>query len=289
MRREIAPDLAAGRRPATRACRDRRRPRSAAGRICRSVSANMNRPLCVAPSARAGSRARPARCGSAVDAITKSTGKLPPPGSGGGTSGDDADARDLRQRPIEPRSAAAACVFVRSLHGLVTMPPKPPVGERDLEDAVVLGHRLIDVVDLRGEELRLIERRVGRRLDDAEDERPGPRSAPAPSARTCRTGTISSDDDRPTRVRRPAGTFRRRRERARVAAPHAVEAAVDPAGEARSVSPARRSFDAHHRRQRQRHDAGDEDRAGQRERELAEERAGQAALDADRARRPPPA
>ncbi len=66
-------------------------------------------------------------CGSAVEAITKSTGKSPPPGSAGGTI-------EMTRTPgILPSPAAASiwiCVvfFFRSLHGLVTMPPNPPPG-----------------------------------------------------------------------------------------------------------------------------------------------------------------
>ena len=71
-------------------------------------------------------------------------------------------------------------------------------------------------------------------------------------------------------------------ERARVAAAHAVEAAVDPAGEAALGVPRAQQPRAHHRRQRQRHDARDDHGAGERERELAEQRSGQAALNADR-------
>ena len=66
--------------------------------------------------------------GSAVEAMTKSTGKLPPPGSEGGTS-------EMTRTPgiFENPAAAATCscsvLFFRSVHGLVTMPPNPPVGK----------------------------------------------------------------------------------------------------------------------------------------------------------------
>ena len=66
--------------------------------------------------------------GSAVEAITKSTGKSPPPGSAGGTS-------EITRMPGIWESLPAASIWscelflVRSLHGLVTMPPKPPVGK----------------------------------------------------------------------------------------------------------------------------------------------------------------
>ena len=81
--------------------------------------------------------------------MTKSTGKPPPPGSGGGDERDHAHAGDLRQLRRQPRPAAAACVFLRSLQGFVTMPPKPPVGSVIWNDALRLRERLVDVVDLR--------------------------------------------------------------------------------------------------------------------------------------------
>ena len=60
-------------------------------------------------------------------AITKSTGKPPPPGSDGGMS-------EITRTPgifesFAPASIwSCAVLFLRSLHGFVTMPPKPPVG-----------------------------------------------------------------------------------------------------------------------------------------------------------------
>ena len=65
--------------------------------------------------------------GSAVDATTKSTGKSPPPGSAGGMS-------EITRTPGIFESAAAdstwscSVLFLRSLHGFVTIPPKPPLG-----------------------------------------------------------------------------------------------------------------------------------------------------------------
>ena len=69
----------------------------------------------------------PSCCGSAAEAMTKSTGKSPPPGSGGGVSGIARMPGIFDSGPID--SISSCCVvLVRSLHGLVTMPPKPPVG-----------------------------------------------------------------------------------------------------------------------------------------------------------------
>ena len=67
--------------------------------------------------------------------------------------------------------------------------------------------------------------------------------------------------------------------------------AIEPAADARRqplLLPAQ-EVRRHHGRERQGDDAGDGDGAGQRQRELPEERAGQAALEARWARRPPPA
>ncbi len=59
--------------------------------------------------------------------MTKSTGKLPPPGSGGGACGMTRTPAIFDSGPIA--SIMSCCVvFVRSLQGLVTMPPKPPSG-----------------------------------------------------------------------------------------------------------------------------------------------------------------
>jgi hypothetical protein len=86
----------------------------------------MNIPLANAfcTSCSANSRSR---SGSAADAITKSTGKSPPPGSAGGVSGITRMPGICDSGPIDSISSCCA-VFVRSLHGVVTMPPKPPVG-----------------------------------------------------------------------------------------------------------------------------------------------------------------
>ena len=66
-------------------------------------------------------------CGSAAEEITKSTGKFPPPGSGGGVSGITRTPGIFDSGPID--SINSCCVvLVRSLHGLVTIPPKPPDG-----------------------------------------------------------------------------------------------------------------------------------------------------------------
>ena len=52
------------------------------------------------------------------------------------------------------------------------MPPKPPVGNVIWKMLALSGNDSIDVVDLLGEQLRLLERRVRRRLDDAEEDTP---------------------------------------------------------------------------------------------------------------------
>ena len=66
-------------------------------------------------------------CGSPADAITKSTGKLPPPGRGGGVNGITRIPAIFESGAVDSTSNCCA-VFFRSLQGLVTMPPKPPFG-----------------------------------------------------------------------------------------------------------------------------------------------------------------
>ncbi len=107
------------------------------------------------------------RAGSAVPEITRSIGKSPPPGSGGGVSGM------MRTPGICPSLAdASICscaeLLSRSLQGLVTMPPKPTVGKHELERGVSFGERLEHALNLLGEHLGLVDGRVGGRLDDGE-------------------------------------------------------------------------------------------------------------------------
>ena len=86
-------------------------------------------------------------CGSAVEAMTKSTGKSPPPGSGGGVSGMTRMPGICESFPAT--SISSCCVvFVRSLQGLVTMPPKPPVGDVIWKMLFALRERPVDVVHL---------------------------------------------------------------------------------------------------------------------------------------------
>ena len=68
------------------------------------------------------------RSGLPGEAITRSTGKSPPPGSGGGVSGI---ARMPGTCDSGPATSISSCcvVFVRSLHGFATKPPKPPAGD----------------------------------------------------------------------------------------------------------------------------------------------------------------
>ncbi len=86
----------------------------------------MNRPL-----AKAFPTSWPANSvscgGSAVEAITKSTGKSPPPGRGAGVMGMTRTPGIVESLPADSISSCSV-VFFRSLHGFVTMPPKPPVG-----------------------------------------------------------------------------------------------------------------------------------------------------------------
>ena len=82
---------------------------------------------------------------------------------------DRANAGDLRQRALR--------LHQQLLRGLGPLAPRlghhaaEAAGrERELKDALGLGKRSIDVVDLLGEQLRLLDRRVRRGLDDREDD-----------------------------------------------------------------------------------------------------------------------
>ena len=138
----------------------------------------------------------------------------------------------------------------------------------------------VDVVHLLGEERGLVDRRVGGGLDDREDDALilGRRQL---ALRHQVEGHRQHRHDRPEHQHdRPV--LQRAGQDARVAAADAVEAPVDPAGEAALAVARAQQPSGHHRRQREGDDAGHDDRAGQREGELAEQRAGEAALDADR-------
>src|SRR5258706_13243436 len=77
--------------------------------------------------------------GSAVDAMTKSTGKSPPPGSGGGTV-EITRIPGLLDRPPEPSIWICCVVFLRSLQGLVTIRPKPPLGNTICNEVLDAGN-----------------------------------------------------------------------------------------------------------------------------------------------------
>jgi len=47
--------------------------------------------------------------------------------------------------PVDSSKSCCA-VFFRSLHGFVTIPPKPPAGDVNLKDALALGEAAVDVV-----------------------------------------------------------------------------------------------------------------------------------------------
>ncbi len=70
-----------------------------------------------------------------------STGKSPPPGSGGGVSGIARTPGIFDNGPYDSIRSCCA-VLDRSLHGLVTMPPKPPLGKISWNVAAVSGSDL---------------------------------------------------------------------------------------------------------------------------------------------------
>ena len=131
--------------------------------------------------------------------------------------------------PIDSISSCCA-VFVRSLHGFVTIPPNPPVGRRDLEDARALRKRLVHVVNLLREQLRLIDGRVCGGLDDPEHHALVLRRRQFLLREHIERHDQHRDDRPEHQNDRPVP--QRRRQDARVAASHAVEAPIDPAGEA---------------------------------------------------------
>ena len=139
---------------------------------------------------------------------------------------------------------------------------------------------MVNVVNLVGVKPGLIDGRVRRSLDHSEDhalvlgrrqlalrehvERDHQHGDDGPQ----------SEHNRPIVQRRGESTF--------VGAADTVEAPVDPAGEAALGVSCAQQLRSHHRRKRQRHDSGDDHSSCERERELPEQRSGQAALNTDR-------
>ncbi len=92
----------------------------------KSASAKRNRPLANAfPTSWFATS--PSCCGPPVDEMTRSTGKSPPPGSGSGVRGIARIPAIFDSFPADSISSWPV-VFERWLHGFVTIPPKPPVG-----------------------------------------------------------------------------------------------------------------------------------------------------------------
>ena len=92
----------------------------------RSESANMNTPLAYALATSWFANPSSSR-GSAVEAITNSSGNCPPPGSGGGVV---AMTRTPGIALSFPNASGRICSVVRfrSLHGFTPMPEIPPKG-----------------------------------------------------------------------------------------------------------------------------------------------------------------
>ncbi len=154
------------------------------------------------------------------------------------------------------------------------------VGGGDLEDALRFRERPVDVVDLRGEELGLVDGRVGRRLDEPEHDALVFLRRELP-LREHVEGDDQQGDDRP-QGEDDRAIVESARQQAGVRLPDDLEVPVDHPGEAAVGAAGAQEPGAHHRGERERHDSGDDHGAGEGERELAEERAGQASLDADR-------
>ena len=138
---------------------------------------------------------------------------------------------------------------------------------------------MIDVVDLVGEQPGLIDGRIGRRLDHPEDHALvlGRRQFPL---REHVERNHQYGDDRPQREHhRPVA--QRAGQGVFIGAAYTIEAAIDPSRESSLGVSRAQQFRSHHRRKRQRHYSGDDHSSRQRECELPEQRAGQAALNAD--------
>jgi hypothetical protein len=192
---------------------------------------------------------------------------------------DDAHAGDLGQLPR--RLHQQLLRRLRALApGLRDHAAEAPGGGRYLEDVACLRERMVHVVDLGGEELGLVERRVGGGLHDAEHNALvlGGRELPLGQQIERRH---QEDHDGPQREH-DGPVLERSRERPRVRFPQAVEAAVDPTGESTLALAGAQQLRSHHRRERERHDAGHDHGPRERERELAEQRAREPALDAHR-------
>ncbi len=190
-----------------------------------------------------------------------------------------ADARDLRQRPRGFEQ--------KLLRGLFPLAPRlghhaaEAAGRRrDLKDALALRERVINVVHLIRVQLRLIDGRVRRSLDHSEDHALILRRRQFP-LREHVERNHQHGDNRPQRENhRPVA--QRPRQSSRVSPAYAIEAAIDPARKSALGVARAQQLRSHHRRKRQRHDSGNDHGSRERECKLAEQRAGQAALNTDR-------
>ena len=192
---------------------------------------------------------------------------------------DHANARNLRQWPDGFDQQLLSCLFPLAPR-LRHHASETAARRSDLKDAFALGERVINIVDLSREQIGLINRRVGGGLDDSEDN----------SLVLSRRQFVlrehverhdQRDDNRPEN-KNHGPVLQRASEHARISATHALKAAIDHSREAALGVSGAQQLRAHHRRQGQRHHAGNDHGAGERERELAEQRTGQTALNTDR-------
>ena len=192
---------------------------------------------------------------------------------------DHADARDLRE------SARGLHLDLRRR----LLPLAPGLGhdaseasgrEHELERVLVLGERAIDLLDLRGIELGLVQGRIRRRLDDPEHDALVLLGRQLP-LREHVEGHDEQHHEGPEHVD-DAPVLQRAAQRALVAVADPVEAPVDPAREPALRVARAEQLRSHHGREREGDDPGHDDRARQREPELPEERARQSALDRHR-------
>jgi hypothetical protein len=156
------------------------------------------------------------------------------------------------------------------------------VGSRDLEDEVGVRVREERLLDRRGVGEVLVEGRVRRGRPDPEDDALVLGGRQLLRREAGRDHEDAEDADQDPDVYTAPRFARREVEELRVAAPHLLEGVGHDLGEALLVVARPQQVGAHHRRQRQGDEARDHDRPGERERELAEQGAGEAALQADR-------
>ena len=223
------------------------------------------------------------RSGSSVERRTISTGNWPPPGRAGGMTGNISMPGMVPSFCLHLREELESS-FLALIPGLQDHAAEAAAREGELKSELRLREALEDLARRIGKGGRLLDRGVGRRVDNAEDDALvlGRRQFLGSKAREEEEHDRGDD-----READPGGVNRRAHpqggvEPAAVPIAHAIEEMVDPRGEPALRVACAEEGGGHDRRESERDHAGDGDRAGQGEGKFAEERSRQAALDADR-------